>query len=67
MSPYRQPETVDPEPLRPMGCPCGTSPETRNAYSASGGWWHTDDCDRWRAWKSRATGKTVTRYEPEDV
>jgi hypothetical protein len=50
---YRTAENLDPEPPYPEGCPCGCSLATRTAYGALGGWWHTEECDRWRAWAKR--------------
>ena len=63
-SPYRLSAVVqlDPEPTRPTGCPCGCSLETRQAYAAVGGWWHTPECDTWRAWYERRTGRKIKSY-----
>lgn len=57
MDPYRV--AADVEPPEPVGCPCGCSVEVRIALNAVGGWWHTPECDRWRAWQRRNKSRTV--------
>lgn len=69
-SPYRSlPITIDPEPIWPVGCPCRCSVETRMAYAAVGGWWHTDQCDAWRVWYGQRTGRKIDRinFDRADV